>query len=150
MPMCPFVYGAQNANLREVVSTVDRGAPSLGDVVIVLRRVEEFVSVVAGRTGTGRLTMTAIGETTLNARTESPSLASTPTLYTQTGCAESVRVRDWLTKRAVAFSERNVSHDPEAAEALYATGIFATPLLLVGERRVLGFRPDALAEVLEG
>ncbi len=70
-------------------------------------------------------------------------------LYTQPGCADSDRVRDWLTERDVAFTERDVSRDPEAAEALYATGVFATPLLLLGERHVLGFRPDALDAALQ-
>ncbi len=85
----------------------------------------------------------------MNAQTERLSRPATPVLYTQTGCAESTRVRDWLTERDVAFTERDVSHDLASAEALYATGVFATPLLLVGERRVLGFRPDALAAALQ-
>ncbi len=45
-------------------------------------------------------------------------------LYTQPGCADSDHVRDWLTERDVTFTERDVSRDPEAAEALYATGVF--------------------------
>jgi glutaredoxin len=68
-----------------------------------------------------------------------------PILYTQTGCAESARVRHWLTERGIPFIERNVSTDPEAAHALAATGTFATPLLVAGEAQALGFRPDALA-----
>jgi arsenate reductase-like glutaredoxin family protein len=70
------------------------------------------------------------------------------TLYTQTGCAESVRTRAWLKQRNLSFLERNVSEDPSAAQALAATGIFATPLLVVGDRTVLGFRPDALEAAL--
>ncbi len=85
----------------------------------------------------------------MNAQTESLSPPLTPVLYTQTGCADSDRVRDWLTERDVAFTERDVSHDPEAADALYATGVFATPLLLLGERHVLGFRPAALSAALQ-
>ncbi len=55
----------------------------------------------------------------------------TPTLYTQTGCADSAKVRAWLTERA-----------------LYANGVFATPLLVVGDAKLLGFRPPALAALL--
>ncbi len=69
-------------------------------------------------------------------------------LYTQTGCADSPRVRDWLTAQGVAFTERNVTGDLAAAEALYATGVFATPLLVVGDTKVLGFRPDRLTAAL--
>ncbi|MBW3634282.1 MAG: glutaredoxin family protein [Chloroflexi bacterium] len=69
-------------------------------------------------------------------------------LYTQTDCAESARARTWLAHRDAAFQERNVSRDQEAAQALVATGVFATPLLTCGEDRVLGFRPDALERIL--
>lgn len=69
----------------------------------------------------------------------------TAILYTQTGCADSRRVRSWLTERGVPFVERNVTGDLAAAEALAATGLFVTPLLVVGGCRVVGFRPRNLA-----
>ncbi len=71
-----------------------------------------------------------------------------PILYTQAGCDESRRVRDWLTERGIAFTERDVTTDLEAARALLATGTFATPLLVVGTETILGFRPDALTAAL--
>lgn len=71
-----------------------------------------------------------------------------PILYTQTGCAESARVRAWLADHGIAFIELDVGGDPAAAVALAATGTFATPLLVVGDKKVLGFRPAALVRVL--
>jgi glutaredoxin len=71
-----------------------------------------------------------------------------PILYTAAGCDESPRVRRWLTERGVAFVERNVGDDADAAQALLATGTFATPLLVVGDTTVLGFRPDRIAAAL--
>lgn len=71
------------------------------------------------------------------------------TLYSQTGCADSARVRDWLAAHGVPYVERNVSADAEAARALAATGVFATPLLVIGARQVLGFRPDAIEAALQ-
>ena len=70
-----------------------------------------------------------------------------PILYGQAGCGESAAVRAWLDRRGIAFVERDAGDDPDAAAALAATGTFATPLLVVGDERVLGFRPDALAAV---
>lgn len=61
-----------------------------------------------------------------------------PILYTQAGCPESRTVRDWLT-------ERGVPGDPDAAKDLLATGIFGTPLLVVGDDKAFGFRPDRRA-----
>ena len=69
-------------------------------------------------------------------------------LYTQTGCAESARVRAWLADQGIAFLERDATADPNTARALLATGTFATPLLVVGDRTVLGFRPDEIAAAL--
>ncbi len=77
-----------------------------------------------------------------------PEEPAQPVLYTQAGCAESAKVRAWLVEHGIAFTERDLNRDPEAAQALAATGIFATPLLVVGEERVLGFRPEALAAAL--
>ncbi len=73
---------------------------------------------------------------------------SPPILYTQPGCADSAKVRAWLTARGVTFTERSVT-DQETAEALAATGIFATPLLVVGSTQVLGFRPERLTEAVQ-
>jgi glutaredoxin len=73
-----------------------------------------------------------------------------PTLYTQDGCAESVDVRTWLVEHGVSFTERDAGSAPDAARALAATGIFATPLLVIGDDRVLGFQEQALAALLGG
>jgi glutaredoxin-like protein NrdH len=74
---------------------------------------------------------------------------SVPVLFTQEGCAESGRVRAWLTDRQIPFIERNVTDDVAAARDLARTGIFATPLLVIGDRRVLGYRPDALQDAVD-
>ena len=77
-----------------------------------------------------------------------PHTPPTPILYTQAGCAESANVRTWLVAHGIPFTERNVSVDAEAARALAATGTFATPLVIVGEERVLGYQPEELARAL--
>lgn len=69
-------------------------------------------------------------------------------LYTQTHCADSARLGGWLRERGIPFAERNVTDDPEAMAELAAHKIFATPLLVVGDRTVLGFRPEAVEAVL--
>ena len=69
-------------------------------------------------------------------------------LYTQAGCTESAKVRAWLADHEVAFTGRDAGGDPDAARALAVTGTFATPLLVVGVAKVLGFRPEELTEAL--
>ena len=70
-------------------------------------------------------------------------------LYSQVGCADSRRVRRLLRERGVAFVERNATHDADAAAALAQTGIFGTPLLVVADRTVFGYRPAAILRALE-
>jgi glutaredoxin len=69
-------------------------------------------------------------------------------LYTQSGCADSRKVRTWLAANGISFTERDVTADPDAAGALAATGHFVTPLLVAGETKVVGFRPTVLATAL--
>ena len=69
-------------------------------------------------------------------------------LDTQTGCADSRKVRDWPTERGVAFTERVVTGDLDAAKELIAIGHFGMPLLVVDDKAVIGLRPDKLAAVL--
>jgi len=71
-----------------------------------------------------------------------------PVLYTQEACADSAKVRAWLTAHRIAFTEHDVTHDVATARDLAATGVFATPLLVAGTERVFGFRPDRLRAVL--
>lgn len=77
-----------------------------------------------------------------------PDAPAEPILYTQVGCAETAKVRAWLMDHGVSFIERDAGSDPDAAQALAATGTFATLLLVIGETTVLGFQPDALAVAL--
>jgi glutaredoxin len=79
-----------------------------------------------------------------------PDKPPEPILYTQAGCAESARVRRWLVAHGVSFSERDAGNDPAAAKALAATGTFATPLLVIGDNRVLSPQPRILTALLGG
>jgi len=73
-----------------------------------------------------------------------------PILYTAAGCTDSRKVRNWLIERGVAFVERNVTGDIDAARELLATGAFGTPLLVVGGKRVIGYQADKLAAEFSG
>ena len=75
-------------------------------------------------------------------------VVSPVTLFTQSRCPYSARVRDCLVRSAVSFVERNVTTDPDAAHALMATGLFATPLVVAGDQAILVTRPRDLAQRL--
>ena len=71
-----------------------------------------------------------------------------PVLYTQTGCADSARVRGWLQQHGIPFVERNVTDDPAAMADLARQQVFATPLLVVGDQQIFGYQPAALTAIL--
>jgi glutaredoxin len=71
-----------------------------------------------------------------------------PRLYSQDGCPYCTQVRDWLCRHAIAFTERNVTCNVQFAMELVATGLFATPLLIVGDQQLFEYRPDRLAALL--
>lgn len=75
---------------------------------------------------------------------------STPILYAQQGCVESRKVRTWLAERGVPFVERSVTGNLDTAKELLATGMFATPLLVIGGTTVLGYRAEAIIAALCG
>ncbi len=70
------------------------------------------------------------------------------TLFSQARCPDSARVRACLLGGGVAFIERNVTGDLDAARALMATGTFATPVVLAGDRVVAGVRLVELARTI--
>jgi glutaredoxin len=58
-------------------------------------------------------------------------------------------VKELLSRRAVAFTERLVDEDEAAYDALLALGFRSVPVTVVGDRIVSGFDPAALTAALE-
>ena len=79
----------------------------------------------------------------MNAPARNPAV-----LFTQNGCPDSARVRACLLASDVPFVERNVSRDDDAASALMATGVFATPVVASGDRIFFGANLPNLARAL--
>ncbi len=71
------------------------------------------------------------------------------TVFTSNGCGPCEMVKGYLAKEGVAFEVRNVSEDAAARDELIDLGHRATPVTVVGDRRIVGYKPDQLAEALE-
>jgi glutaredoxin-like protein NrdH len=67
------------------------------------------------------------------------------TIYTTSRCVQCTLTKNLLRSRGVAFVERNVEKDPEAAEALKAKGYRTAPVVVTpfGDEWA-GFQPDRL------
>lgn len=58
-------------------------------------------------------------------------------------------MRDYLHAHSVEFDDRNIRQSEAArAELLALTGDLVVPLLLFGDRRIVGFDPEALDDVV--
>ena len=70
------------------------------------------------------------------------------TLYGTRGCAHCRRLREWLQARDLAFRELDVERDRRAAREFQRLGARGVPVLLVGDRRIDGFDPRRLKQLL--
>lgn len=74
------------------------------------------------------------------------------TMYARPGCEDSDMVREWLSERAIPFSEVNIDAD-EAAERFVKSvndGFRSTPTLVFGEAAfiIVEPTPEALREAV--
>jgi thioredoxin reductase (NADPH) len=70
------------------------------------------------------------------------------TIYTSTGCVYCERLRQWLADRSIPYEERNVTINPTFFDELNAKGIFTSPVAIIGDTPVVGFRPNKMTELL--
>ena len=70
-------------------------------------------------------------------------------LFTQSACRFCGLEKEWLTKRAVVFKERNITDDPSALADLEQIPAFSTPVAVIDGEVVFGFDRRKLEELLE-
>ncbi len=58
-------------------------------------------------------------------------------------------VKVYLSRKGIAFTERNVSEDDAAREALLAMGLRSTPVTVIGDQNVVGYSPPKLEAALK-
>ena len=74
-------------------------------------------------------------------------------VYTQPGCTGCHAEKTWLSRRGIAFEERDIRADPKWLSELQALGAKATPATLIeagGRRQVVsGFDEHQLLHALD-
>jgi len=53
-----------------------------------------------------------------------------------------------LSRKGVPFTERNVGKDPTARQELMELGLMSLPVILIGDKRLTGFNPNAIDAAL--
>ena len=59
-------------------------------------------------------------------------------------------MKGYLSRKGIPFVERNFSEDEQARKDLLALGYRSTPVAVIGEKRITGFKPSVLDEALKG
>lgn len=59
------------------------------------------------------------------------------------------RVKEFLSQKGIAFTERSVDDDQAAYDELIALGFRSVPVTVAGSIAVKGFDPEALVKALE-
>ena len=58
-------------------------------------------------------------------------------------------VKVYLSRKGFEFTEHNVSTDRESLKDLVSMGYRSTPVTVIGEEKVVGYRPAKLDDALE-
>ena len=69
-------------------------------------------------------------------------------VVTANNCAYCDRAKAFLLSRKVPFRERNLETSRSANAEFQRLGARGVPLILVGNRRIEGYRPDLLGKAL--
>lgn len=70
------------------------------------------------------------------------------TIYTRNDCVQCHATKRAMESRGLAFEMVNVDHVPEAADTLRAMGFRQLPVVVAGEEKWSGFRPDLINSLL--
>jgi glutaredoxin len=55
---------------------------------------------------------------------------------------------EYLSRKGVPYTEKNVARDPEAVQELLSMGLRSLPVIVIGEKRLSGFNPTAIDAAL--
>ena len=65
-------------------------------------------------------------------------------IYTRNNCVQCYATKRAMESRGMVFEMVNIDQQPEAAETLRAQGFRQLPVVIAGETRWSGFRPDMI------
>jgi glutaredoxin-like YruB-family protein len=71
------------------------------------------------------------------------------TIYTQPTCGYCSELKDYLRKNNISFEEKDITKDRSAWDDLVNKyKIRATPLIVRGDKTIVGFNPDEIQKML--
>jgi mycoredoxin len=70
-------------------------------------------------------------------------------VYGTTTCPFCAKAREYLAEKKVAFTDFNVDKSQAAEQKYKMLNVKAVPAILIGDRLITGFRPDAIDDALK-
>ena len=55
---------------------------------------------------------------------------------------------EYLSRKGIPYTEKNVARDPQAVQELMSMGLRSLPVIVIGEKRLSGFNPTAIDAAL--
>ena len=56
---------------------------------------------------------------------------------------------EYLSRKGVEFTEKNIARMPEARQELIEMGVMSLPVILIGDQRLVGFFPAQIDSALK-
>lgn len=70
-------------------------------------------------------------------------------IYTQPSCGYCNQLKEYLQKHNIQFEDKDITKDRSAMdELIHKYKVRATPLLVYGDKTIVGFNPDEINKVL--
>lgn len=70
------------------------------------------------------------------------------TIYTSNTCGYCHEAKEYLDSKGIAYTEKNVSEDPDARKELMEQGFMGVPVIIVGDETLQGYDKKKLEEAL--
>jgi len=70
------------------------------------------------------------------------------TVYSSTGCPHCQAAKQYLKDNGVAFTEKNIAEDENAAKELSDKGAGSVPVIVIGEKTITGFEQGEIKDSL--
>ncbi len=109
-----------------------------------------FLAVAAGLVFGGRMLWRRVRLSGYNVeRSAIVAPPGTVVLYTKNHCGMSKRAMKLLADAGIAYEERNIDLTPSAREDLRALEAGGVPVIVIGDRKIVGWNEDAYAYFVE-
>lgn len=70
-------------------------------------------------------------------------------IYTTTTCPVCHEAMEYFDEKSIPYTEHNVSNDPEARKELMKKGFRAVPVIMVGDKTLVGFDKEEVEAALQ-